>query len=396
LACRPEGRRYTLDRDLTTNLTKHHRAASTATGFVAGLLVALAFAACGGGGGGSSPPPAQNPTPVLTSITPTSAGAGGPAFTLTVTGSRFISSSKVHWNGSDHTTTFVSANKLTASILASDIAASGTASVTAFNPSPGGGTSGGKNFSILNGVPVQGFLSPSVTPAGTPEFTLTVNGSGFVSGSTVLWNGSPRTTTFISSTRLDALILSSDVASTGSRPVTVENPPPGGGTTALLTFTIVAAPTGRNDTCADAQPIPNGRIRASISPYGDVDVYSFHGTVGHQVTIEIFAARLDLDGDPTNRDSYLDSVLELLDDTCPDPVLNGTNALAFNDDINPGVVQDSLIRVSSDPFPSTTDSGGKRPPTALPYTGTYFIRVRDFRGDGRPDLVYDLSLSGAD
>ena len=36
------------------------------------------------------------------------------------------------------------------------------------------------------------------------------------------------------------------------------------------------------------------------------------------------------------------------------------------------------------------------PPTSLPYTGTYFIRVRDFRGDGRPDLIYELSLSGAD
>jgi hypothetical protein len=316
---------------------------------------------------------------VLTSISPTSASVGGPAFTLTVNGSRFISSSKVRWSGSDHTTTFVSANKLTASIPASDIATSGTASVTVFNPSPGGGTSSAKTLSILSGVPTPSFLAPSVTPAGTPEFTLTVNGSGFVSGSTVLWNGSPRTTTFLSSTRLDALILASDVASTGSALVTGENPPPGGGTTAPLTFTVVAAPTTRNNTCADAQAIPNGRIRASISPYGDIDVYSFHGTAGKQVTIEIFAQRLDLDGDPTNRDSYLDSVLELLDDTCPDPVLNGTNALAFNDDITPMTLQDSRIQNFT-----------------LPKTGTYFIRVRDFRGDGRPDLIYDLTLSGAD
>lgn len=117
------------------------------------------------------------------------------------------------------------------------------------------------------------------------------------------------------------------------------------------------------------------------------------------MTIEIFAnaGRLDLDGDPTNRDSYLDSVVELLNDTCPAPQLGGASPsiLAFSDDIDPGVVQDSLIRVSSDPFPSVTDAGGKRPPTTLPYTGTYFIRVRDFRGDGRPDLIYELSLSGA-
>jgi hypothetical protein len=269
---------------------------------------------------------------------------------------------------------------LTAAIRASDIASSGTASVTVFSPSPGGGTSGAKTLDILSGVPVQSFLAPSVTPAGTPDFTVTVNGSGFVSGSTVLWNGSPRTTTFLSSTRLDAVILHSDVASTGSALVTAENPPPGGGTAAPLTFTVVPAPTTRNNTCADAIQIPNGRIRASISPYGDIDIYSFHGTAGKQVTIEIFAnaGRLDLDGDTTNVDSYLDSMVELLDDTCPDPVLGGTNALAFNDDIDPGVIQDSRIQFN------------------LKTTGKYYIRVRDFRGDGRPDLIYDLSLSGAD
>jgi len=346
---------------------------------VCGLLTALVFAACGGGGGGTSPPPVQNPIPVLTSISPTSASAGGPAFTLTVTGSRFISSSKVRWNGSDRTTTFVSATQLTAAIRASDIASSGTATVTVFNPSPGGGTSGAKTLDILSGVPVLSSLAPSSTPAGTPDFTMTVNGAGFVSASAVLWNGSPRTTTFVSSTRLDAQILSSDVATMGSRPVTVENPPPGGGTAGPLTFQIAAAPSGRNDTCATATPISNGTLRASISPYGDIDVYSFHGTAGKQVTIEIFAQRLDLDGDPSNRDSYLDSMLELLDDTCPDPVLGGTNALKFNDDIDPGVVQDSRIQNFT-----------------LPKTGTYYIRVRDFRGDGRPDLIYNLSLSGAD
>ena len=30
------------------------------------------------------------------------------------------------------------------------------------------------------------------------------------------------------------------------------------------------------------------------------------------------------------------------------------------------------------------------------YDGTYYIRVSDLRGDGRPDFIYDLSLSGAD
>jgi hypothetical protein len=55
----------------------------------------------------------------------------------------------------------------------------------------------------------------------------------------VNWNGSPRTTTYVSATSLKAAILSTDIASSGSAQVTVTNPPPGGGTSVTsLTFTI--------------------------------------------------------------------------------------------------------------------------------------------------------------
>ena len=72
--------------------------------------------------------------PTLTSLSPSSAAAGGPAFTLTVNGSNFVSGSVVRWNGADRTTTFVSATQLTAAIPAADIAAAGSASVTVQNP----------------------------------------------------------------------------------------------------------------------------------------------------------------------------------------------------------------------------------------------------------------------
>jgi hypothetical protein len=45
-------------------------------------------------------------------------------------------------------------------------------------------------------------LVPDATAPGGPAFTLTVNGAGFVAGSVVNWNGSPRATTFVSSTKL--------------------------------------------------------------------------------------------------------------------------------------------------------------------------------------------------
>ena len=66
-----------------------------------------------------------SPPPTISSLSPASATAGGPAFTLTVNGSNFVSGSVVQWNGSNRTTTFVSATQLTAAITAADIATAG-------------------------------------------------------------------------------------------------------------------------------------------------------------------------------------------------------------------------------------------------------------------------------
>src|SRR5262245_39271311 len=54
-------------------------------------------------------------------------------------------------------------------------------------------------------------LVPDSAILGGSTFTLTVNGTGFVSGSTVCWNGSPRATTFASINQLTAGISAADI-----------------------------------------------------------------------------------------------------------------------------------------------------------------------------------------
>ena len=108
--------------------------------------VTVASPAPGGGVSGALPftvstGTGSNPVPSVTGVAPGTVTAGGPAFTLTVTGSNFVNASRVRWNGVDRTTTVVSATQLTAAIPAGDIVAGGAAQVTVFNPSPGGGTS---------------------------------------------------------------------------------------------------------------------------------------------------------------------------------------------------------------------------------------------------------------
>lgn len=83
-----------------------------------------------------------NPVPLINQpLVPDAARPGGVGFQLTVNGTGFVSGSVVNWNGSARATTFVSNSKLTASILASDIATARTASVTVVSPGPGGGRS---------------------------------------------------------------------------------------------------------------------------------------------------------------------------------------------------------------------------------------------------------------
>ena len=88
----------------------------------------------------------------------------------------------------------------------------------------------------------QPLIPASVAPGG-PTFTLTVNGTGFVSGSTVNWNGSPRATTFVNASQLTAAILSTDIASANTGSVTVTSPTPGGGTSNVV-FLPVRQPAG--------------------------------------------------------------------------------------------------------------------------------------------------------
>lgn len=106
----------------------------------------------------------NNPVPALTSISPTSAAAGGAGLMLTVVGKNFINGSVVQWNGAARPTTFVSSTQVTASISSSDIANAGTAQVTVLNPSPGGGVSTSLAFNITSNsgapsVPSNGILN---------------------------------------------------------------------------------------------------------------------------------------------------------------------------------------------------------------------------------------------
>jgi hypothetical protein len=120
-----------------------------------------------------------NPTPVASSLFPSHASAGSAAFTLTVNGSGFISSSAVQWNTAPRPTTFVSETQVRASIAASDLASSGTAQVSVQSPTPGGGTSSAMSFTI--DPPPALTVSATTVTAGS-SLTVTLTGSSGADG----------------------------------------------------------------------------------------------------------------------------------------------------------------------------------------------------------------------
>lgn len=187
--------------------------------------------------------PSDNPLPSITEIDPSSADVGDSEFALTVTGTGFVTDSVVRWNGEALATTYVSATELVATVPGAKVADAGIALVSVFNPVPMGGESNFLPFRIANPVPEISSLSPSSTQSSSGAFTLTVEGSGFLPSSVVRWNGSPRATTYVSSTELEAAILADDVAEAGTFEVTVFNPPPGGGTSIPAQLTVESPTT---------------------------------------------------------------------------------------------------------------------------------------------------------
>lgn len=88
-----------------------------------------------------------NPTPVIAGISPATTNLGN--FTLTVTGSKFISGAQVMFGGTALPTTFVSGAQLTATGNAS---LAGAIPVTVQNPDPGASSSSSVNLQV-NGSP---------------------------------------------------------------------------------------------------------------------------------------------------------------------------------------------------------------------------------------------------
>jgi len=123
-----------------------------------------------------------NPTPAMSSISPAYTSAGAAAFTLSVNGTGFIPNSRVYWGATALATTYVSATQLTTKVPASDIASTGSTSITILTPTPGGGTSNSLAFEVdstqsTSNAPSFSNTTAAISPGSTATYSVTLPSS---------------------------------------------------------------------------------------------------------------------------------------------------------------------------------------------------------------------------
>lgn len=99
----------------------------------------------------------------------------------------------------------------------------------------GGSTSLGAAQLLMTPVRISSLL-PASRPPGSGSFTLTINGTGFLSSASVLWNGATLAATRVNSNQLRVTVPGSFVASAGPVSIMVSNPD--GTTSSVRNFTV--------------------------------------------------------------------------------------------------------------------------------------------------------------
>ena len=177
--------------------------------------------------------------PTVTSTNPSSSVRGVSNILITVNGTNFVSGAVASFSGTFvqvNSTSFVSSTQLTANVTIHGVAALGPRDVTVTNPAGGGSGTCTGCFTVTSTSgtpPTVTSVSPSSLPRASVGKTVTVTGTGFVSGATVVFSGTyvqVNSVTFVNSTTLTLNITVHGVAAVGARNVTVTNPGGSSGT----------------------------------------------------------------------------------------------------------------------------------------------------------------------
>src|SRR5438445_781162 len=237
----------------------------------------------------------------------------------------------------------------------------------------------------------QPFVPAAVAPGG-PGFTLTVHGTGFVSGATVKWNDTPLTTSFASSAQLTATVPAANIMAAGTASVTVLNPGTSAASNNVFLSVVVPSPTVVYSN-APASPIYQGKTGVTPNEPLSIAAADFNGDGKLDLALGIQQA-----GNPGyvnvllgNGDGTYTPVSSLfVTGNCPCSIALG--------DINGDGKLDLVVANSVDNALTVLLGNGDGTFTLAsspPAVGTPFgLGVGDFNGDGKLDVAvanFDIS-----
>ena len=177
--------------------------------------------------------------PTLTSVTgqpsPLISGSMTTTFAVTVNGSGFSPATQVRVNFQARPTTYVNQNQVIGMVLPGDVTVPGYVPITVQNPTSVDSTA--FQLPVLYPIPSLTLISPSSLTAqvavNAQPLQINVTGGNFgqnptnlLDTATVLVNGTPVVTQYVSSTQLTALINASFLAAPGVLQISVSNPQP--------------------------------------------------------------------------------------------------------------------------------------------------------------------------
>lgn len=228
--------------------------------------------------------------PVVQSVNPQQVTAGALSFSLSVLGSNFLPGAAINFGTSSFPTAWQNSSQLSATIPAALVATAGTIQVSVTNPGVSGLNSNSIPFTVIapnNPVPaITAPLAPASLPAGSTAQTLTINGTGFLSSSTVTFNSIAHAALYISATQLTVALSSTDLSTAGTYPVVVTNPTPGGGPSNSVAFTVTPSTTTVTVSPSTVS-VPIGSVQtlsAAVAGGGTVIWSVKEGSAGGSIT----------------------------------------------------------------------------------------------------------------
>ena len=141
---------------------------------------------------------------------------------------------------------------------------------------PAGVASAVQMLTVVNG-PVIDSLDPVAITAGAPDFVMIVEGSGFVMGAVVKWNGVALPTTSLGRMALAAQVTAAQIAKVAEIAIVATNPD--GATSNQQTFTVAPAPTLTSiDPPSVSAGVPAFGLDLSGNGFAEAAVVQLNGT----------------------------------------------------------------------------------------------------------------------